>query len=111
MEIVTEGQFTGYKVIQSNADLNNNLFLNADIDGEDIIYKNYNNIGVAVGTPQGLVVPVIKDAGLMTLATTEQAIADFVARALDGKITPDEMAGGTFTISNGGVYGSMNCLL
>ena len=81
--------------------------VNAEIDGDDIIYKNYYNIGVAVGTPQGLVVPVIKDAGVMNLAATEQAIADFGARARDGKITPDEMAGGTFTISNGGVYGSL----
>jgi len=81
--------------------------VNAEIDGDDIIYKNYYNIGVAVGTPQGLVVPVIKDAGTMNLAATEQAIADFGARARHGKITPDEMAGGTFTISNGGVYGSL----
>jgi 2-oxoglutarate dehydrogenase E2 component (dihydrolipoamide succinyltransferase) len=81
--------------------------VNAEIDGDDIIYKNYYNIGVAVGTPQGLVVPVIKDAGEMNLAATEQAIADFGARARDGKIAPDEMAGGTFTISNGGVYGSL----
>ncbi|MGA1185825.1 MAG: 2-oxoglutarate dehydrogenase complex dihydrolipoyllysine-residue succinyltransferase [Candidatus Puniceispirillaceae bacterium] len=81
--------------------------VNAEIDGDDIIYKNYYNIGVAVGTPQGLVVPVIKDAGAMNLAATEQAIADFGTRARDGKIAPDEMAGGTFTISNGGVYGSL----
>ena len=81
--------------------------VNAEIDGTDIIYKNYYNIGVAVGTPQGLVVPVIKDAGEMSLADTERAISDFGRRARDGKITPDEMAGGTFTISNGGVYGSM----
>jgi 2-oxoglutarate dehydrogenase E2 component (dihydrolipoamide succinyltransferase) len=81
--------------------------VNAEIDGADIIYKNYYNIGVAVGTPQGLVVPVIKDAGAMDLAATEQAIADFGARAREGKIVPDEMAGGSFTISNGGVYGSL----
>ena len=81
--------------------------VNAEIDGDDIIYKDYYNIGVAVGTPQGLVVPVIKDAGTMDLAATEQAIADFGARARVGKIAPDEMAGGTFTISNGGVYGSL----
>ena len=81
--------------------------VNAEIDGTDIIYKNYYNIGVAVGTPQGLVVPVIKDAGEMSLADTERVISDFGHRARDGKITPDEMAGGTFTISNGGVYGSM----
>ncbi|MGB1328697.1 MAG: 2-oxoglutarate dehydrogenase complex dihydrolipoyllysine-residue succinyltransferase [Candidatus Puniceispirillaceae bacterium] len=81
--------------------------INAEIDGTDIIYKNYYNIGVAVGTPQGLVVPVIKDAGEMSLADTERAISDFGIRARDGKIAPDDMAGGTFTISNGGVYGSM----
>ena len=81
--------------------------VNAEIDGTDIVYKNYYNIGVAVGTPQGLVVPVIKDAGEMSLADTERVISDFGLRARDGKITPDEMAGGTFTISNGGVYGSM----
>ena len=81
--------------------------VNAEIDGTDIIYKNYYNIGVAVGTPQGLVVPVIKDAGEMSLADTERVISDFGLRARDGKIAPDDMAGGTFTISNGGVYGSM----
>ena len=81
--------------------------VNAEIDGTDIIYKNYYNIGVAVGTPQGLVVPVIKDAGEMSLADTERAISDFGIRARDGKIAPDDMAGGTFTISNGGVFGSM----
>ena len=81
--------------------------VNAEIDGTDIIYKNYYNIGVAVGTPQGLVVPVIKDAGEMSLADTERAISDFGLRARGGKIAPDDMAGGTFTISNGGVYGSM----
>ena len=81
--------------------------VNAEIDGTDIIYKNYYNIGVAVGTPQGLVVPVIKDAGEMSLADTERAISDFGLRARDGKIAPDDMTGGTFTISNGGVYGSM----
>ncbi|MBM60690.1 MAG: dihydrolipoyllysine-residue succinyltransferase [Rhodospirillaceae bacterium] len=81
--------------------------VNAEIDGGDIIYKNYYNIGVAVGTPQGLVVPVVRDAGDMGLADIETIIGDFGARARNGKITPDEMAGGTFTISNGGVYGSL----
>ena len=81
--------------------------VNAEIDGTDIIYKNYYNIGVAVGTPQGLVVPVVRDAGNMGLAEIETRIGDFGARARNGKITPDEMAGGTFTISNGGVYGSL----
>lgn len=81
--------------------------VNAEIDSTDIIYKNYYNIGVAVGTPQGLVVPVVRDAGNMGLAEIETRIGDFGARARNGKITPDEMAGGTFTISNGGVYGSL----
>ena len=81
--------------------------VNAEIEGTDIIYKNYYNIGVAVGTPQGLVVPVVKDAGDMSLADLERAIGDFGMRARNGKIKPDEMAGGTFTISNGGVYGSL----
>jgi 2-oxoglutarate dehydrogenase E2 component (dihydrolipoamide succinyltransferase) len=81
--------------------------VNAEIDGNDIIYKNYYNIGVAVGTPQGLVVPVIKGAEAMNLAEVERTIGDFGARARDGKIAPDDMAGGTFTISNGGVYGSL----
>lgn len=81
--------------------------VNAEIDGNEIIYKNYYNIGVAVGTPQGLVVPVVRDAGAMGLADIERTITDFGLRARDGKIMPDEMSGGTFTISNGGVYGSM----
>ena len=81
--------------------------VNAEIDGSDIIYKNYYNIGVAVGTPQGLVVPVVRDAGALGLAEIETRIADFGDRARNGKITPDDMAGGTFTISNGGVYGSL----
>jgi 2-oxoglutarate dehydrogenase E2 component (dihydrolipoamide succinyltransferase) len=81
--------------------------VNAEIDGGDIIYKNYYNVGVAVGTPQGLVVPVVRDAGDMGLADIETTIGDFGARARNGKITPDEMTGGTFTISNGGVYGSL----
>ena len=81
--------------------------VNAEIDGNDIIYKNYYNIGVAVWTPQGLVVPVIKGAEAMNLAEVERTIGYFGMRARDGKIAPDDMAGGTFTISNGGVYGSL----
>ncbi len=81
--------------------------VNAEIEGNDIIYKNYYHIGVAVGTQQGLVVPVVKDAGDMSLVDLERTISDFGVRARDGKIKPDEMAGGTFTISNGGVYGSL----
>ena len=81
--------------------------VNAEIEGNDIIYKNYYHIGVAVGTQQGLVVPVVKDVGDMSLVDLERMISDFGVRAREGKIKPDEMAGGTFTISNGGVYGSL----
>jgi 2-oxoglutarate dehydrogenase E2 component (dihydrolipoamide succinyltransferase) len=81
--------------------------VNAEIDGQDIIYKNYYHIGVAVGTEKGLVVPVVREADRMSLAEIEQAIADFGRRARDGKLTIEDMQGGTFTISNGGVYGSL----
>jgi len=81
--------------------------VNAEIHGEDIIYKNFYNIGVAVGTPQGLVVPVLKDAQDLSLADIEKSVTDFGLRARDGKLTPADMAGGSFTISNGGVYGSL----
>lgn len=81
--------------------------VNAEIDGNDIVYKNYYHVGVAVGTERGLVVPVIRNADAMSLAEIEQAITDFGVRARDGKLSLNEMQGGTFTISNGGVYGSM----
>jgi 2-oxoglutarate dehydrogenase E2 component (dihydrolipoamide succinyltransferase) len=81
--------------------------VNAEIDGDDVVYKNYYHIGVAVGTTRGLVVPVIRDADQLTIAEVEKTIADFGARANEGKLTMDEMQGGTFTISNGGVYGSL----
>ena len=81
--------------------------VNAEIDGDDIVYKNYYHIGVAVGTERGLVVPVLRDADRMSLAEIEAAIADFGARARDGKLSLEEMQGGTFTISNGGIYGSL----
>jgi 2-oxoglutarate dehydrogenase E2 component (dihydrolipoamide succinyltransferase) len=81
--------------------------VNGEIDGEDIVYKNHYDIGVAVGTPQGLVVPVIRDADALGFADIEKAIADFGKRAREGKLTLDELSGGTFTISNGGVYGSL----
>ena len=99
--------FMGIFVLASIQALQDFPAVNAEIDGTDIIYKNYYNIGVAVGTPQGLVVPVVRDAGAMNLAAIESQIADFGDRARNGKITPDDMAGGTFTISNGGVYGSL----
>jgi 2-oxoglutarate dehydrogenase E2 component (dihydrolipoamide succinyltransferase) len=81
--------------------------VNAEIDGEDIVYKNYYHIGVAVGTDRGLVVPVLRDADQMNLAEIERKIADFGARAREGKLGLEEMQGGTFTISNGGIYGSL----
>jgi len=81
--------------------------VNAEIYGDQIIYKNYYDIGVAVGTPQGLVVPVLRNADTMSFAGIERTIADFGHRARDGKLTVAEMTGGTFTISNGGVYGSL----
>ncbi|MGB2933009.1 MAG: 2-oxoglutarate dehydrogenase complex dihydrolipoyllysine-residue succinyltransferase, partial [Methyloceanibacter sp.] len=81
--------------------------VNAEIDGTDIVYKNYYHIGVAVGTERGLVVPVLRDADRMGLAEIEAAIADFGARAHEGKLGLAEMQGGTFTISNGGSYGSL----
>ena len=81
--------------------------LNAEIYGDEQIYKNFYNIGVAVGTPQGLVVPVLRNADGMSFADIEGSIVDYGRRARDGKLTIDEMQGGTFTISNGGVYGSL----
>lgn len=81
--------------------------VNAEIDGTDLIFKNYYNIGVAVGTEKGLVVPVVRDAQDMSIATVEKTIADFGRRARDGQLKIEEMQGGTFTISNGGVYGSL----
>ena len=87
--------------------LNQFLAVNAEIDGNDIIYKNYYNIGVAVGTSQGLVVPVLKNADKMSFGETELNIAEFGKKAKDGSLAISDMAGGTFTISNGGVYGSL----
>jgi 2-oxoglutarate dehydrogenase E2 component (dihydrolipoamide succinyltransferase) len=81
--------------------------VNAEIDGDDIVYKNYYHIGVAVGTDKGLVVPVLRDADHLSFAGIEKTIADFGRRARDGQLQIAEMQGGTFTISNGGVYGSL----
>ena len=81
--------------------------VNAEISGDEIIYKNYYNIGVAVGSPRGLVVPVLRDADRLGFADIEREIAAFGRRARDGSLTLDDMTGGTFTISNGGVYGSL----
>jgi 2-oxoglutarate dehydrogenase E2 component (dihydrolipoamide succinyltransferase) len=81
--------------------------VNAEIDGTDVIYKKYVHMGVAVGTPSGLVVPVVRDADQMGFAAIEQKIAEMGLRARDGKLSMAEMSGGSFTISNGGVYGSL----
>ncbi|MEY5037695.1 MAG: hypothetical protein RL472_801, partial [Pseudomonadota bacterium] len=81
--------------------------VNAEIDGQDIVYKNYVHMGVAVGTPNGLVVPVVRDADQMGFAAIEKKISELGVRARDGKLSMAEMQGGSFTISNGGVYGSL----
>jgi len=81
--------------------------VNAEIDGTDIVFKNFVHMGVAVGTPSGLVVPVVRDADQMSFAAIEKTIAELGTRARDGKLSMAEMQGGTFTISNGGVYGSL----
>ena len=81
--------------------------VNGEIDGDDLIYKNHYDIGVAVGTPLGLVVPVIRDADAMSFAEIEKTINELGKKARDGKLTIEDLTGGTFTISNGGVYGSL----
>ncbi|MDP6428814.1 MAG: 2-oxoglutarate dehydrogenase complex dihydrolipoyllysine-residue succinyltransferase [Rhodospirillales bacterium] len=99
--------FMSYFVKASIVALKDFPAVNAEIDGTDLVYKNHYDVGVAVGTPQGLVVPVLRDADQMSFADVEKTIRDFGGRARDGKLTIDEMTGGTFTITNGGIYGSM----
>jgi 2-oxoglutarate dehydrogenase E2 component (dihydrolipoamide succinyltransferase) len=81
--------------------------VNAEIDGTDIVYKNYYHIGIAVGTERGLVVPVVRDCDQKSIAEIEKAIADFGRRARDGSLKIEELQGGTFSITNGGIYGSL----
>jgi 2-oxoglutarate dehydrogenase E2 component (dihydrolipoamide succinyltransferase) len=81
--------------------------VNAEIEGDDVVYKNHYDIGVAVGTEQGLVVPVVRDADRLSFAEIEKTIAEYGRKARDGKLTIEELSGGTFTISNGGIYGSL----
>jgi 2-oxoglutarate dehydrogenase E2 component (dihydrolipoamide succinyltransferase) len=81
--------------------------INASVDGNDIVYHGYFDIGIAVGSPRGLVVPILRDADQMSIADIEKKIAEFGVKAKDGKLTLDELTGGTFSISNGGVFGSM----
>jgi 2-oxoglutarate dehydrogenase E2 component (dihydrolipoamide succinyltransferase) len=99
--------FMGFFVVACIRALKDVPNVNAEIDGTDLIYKNYYHIGVAVGTERGLVVPVVRDADQLSLGEIEKAIADFGRRARDGALKIEEMQGGTFTISNGGVYGSL----
>ncbi|MEO1199453.1 MAG: 2-oxoglutarate dehydrogenase complex dihydrolipoyllysine-residue succinyltransferase [Pseudomonadota bacterium] len=99
--------FMGFFIKACVAALKEIPAVNAEIDGTDLIYKNYAHIGVAVGTEKGLVVPVLRDADRMSIADVEKTINDFGRRARDGKLGLEEMQGGTFTISNGGVYGSL----
>jgi 2-oxoglutarate dehydrogenase E2 component (dihydrolipoamide succinyltransferase) len=81
--------------------------VNASVDGNDIVYHGYFDVGIAVGSPRGLVVPILRDADQLSFAEIEKKIADFGKRAQDGKLAIDELTGGTFSISNGGVFGSM----
>jgi 2-oxoglutarate dehydrogenase E2 component (dihydrolipoamide succinyltransferase) len=81
--------------------------LNASVDGNDIVYHGYFDIGIAVGSPRGLVVPILRNADQMTFADIEKKIAEYGAKARDGKISIEELTGGTFSISNGGIFGSM----
>jgi 2-oxoglutarate dehydrogenase E2 component (dihydrolipoamide succinyltransferase) len=81
--------------------------VNASVDGNDIVYHGYFDIGIAVGSPRGLVVPILRDADQMTIADIEKKIGEFGAKAKDGKLTLEELSGGTFSISNGGIFGSM----
>jgi 2-oxoglutarate dehydrogenase E2 component (dihydrolipoamide succinyltransferase) len=81
--------------------------VNAEIDGQDLVYKNYYHVGIAVGTDKGLVVPVVRDADRLSIAGIEKKIAEFGKRARDGQLKIEEMQGGTFTITNGGIYGSL----
>ena len=99
--------FMGFFVKAAVEALKRFPIVNASIDGNDIIYHGYQDIGVAVSTERGLVVPVLRNAENMSIATIENSIGDFAGKARDGKLTIDEMTGGTFTITNGGVYGSL----
>ena len=99
--------FMGFFVKACIAALKEIPAVNAEIEGDDIVYKNYYDIGVAVSTERGLVVPVVRDADALALAEIERQIDDFGARARDNKLKLEELQGGTFTITNGGVFGSL----
>ncbi|MBF6616203.1 2-oxoglutarate dehydrogenase complex dihydrolipoyllysine-residue succinyltransferase [Pollutimonas thiosulfatoxidans] len=99
--------FTSFFVKAAVAALKKYPIVNASVDGKDIIYHGYFDIGIAVGSPRGLVVPILRNADQLSISEIEKQIADFGARARDGKLTLEELTGGTFSISNGGVFGSM----
>ena len=99
--------FMGFFVKACVAALKDLPAVNAEIDGTDLVYKNYYHIGIAVGTDKGLVVPVVREADSLSIAGVEKTIADFGRRARDGQLKIEEMQGGTFTITNGGIYGSL----
>ncbi len=99
--------FMGFFVKAAVAALKKYPILNASVDGNDIVYHGFVDIGIAVGSPRGLVVPILRDADQMSIADIEKKIAEFGQKAKDGKLTLDELTGGTFSISNGGVFGSM----
>ncbi|MCB1901282.1 2-oxoglutarate dehydrogenase complex dihydrolipoyllysine-residue succinyltransferase [Cognatazoarcus halotolerans] len=99
--------FMGFFVKAAVAALKKFPILNASVDGSDIVYHGYIDIGIAVGSPRGLVVPILRDADQMSIADIEKKIAEFGNKAKDGKLTMEELSGGTFSISNGGVFGSM----
>ena len=99
--------FMGFFVKAAVAALKKFPILNASVDGNDIVYHGYIDIGIAVGSPRGLVVPILRDVDNMSIADIEKKIAEFGAKARDGKLGIEEMTGGTFSISNGGVFGSM----
>lgn len=99
--------FMSFFVKAAVAALKKYPIVNASVDGKDIIYHGYFDIGIAVGSPRGLVVPILRNADQMSIADIEKTIADFGARARDGKLGLEELTGGTFSISNGGVFGSM----
>jgi 2-oxoglutarate dehydrogenase E2 component (dihydrolipoamide succinyltransferase) len=99
--------FTSFFVKAVVAALKKYPVINASIEDNDIVYHNYFDIGIAVGSPRGLVVPIIRDADRLSLADIEKTIADYARRAQDGKLNIEELTGGTFSITNGGVFGSM----
>ena len=99
--------FMGFFVLASVQALKKFPLVNASIDGNDIVYHGYQDVGVAVSTDRGLVVPVIRDADNLTVAQVEQSIIDYAGKARDGKLGISDMQGGTFTISNGGIYGNL----